>query len=691
MSAGGILKPGADTLVNTLVSADVGNAQGQAISGAIPTVMKAPGLFTGKSGVNTVDQLLGSKSAQAKSVVSTLQKGQSALQSVGAITGKEAPGGLGAVVSGTISSVASTGNLGDNVSSVTGAINKVTDGGGISGAVTGATQGVLDTMKSGAKSIVASQLSGAVGGVSKALNTLGSALPDLGVGIDTNIGASASSFKSIVASFGTLELATTVGAGSIEGAFSSATSGATNSVQGIVNQASSAASGAISSAVSDVKSVSSNAETLTQQGTLQNAASQVQRQATATISSTIASGVSNLPGGQKLGTSVVNNAKDSVNQIADGIGGVTDSLSSLGASAFSGTDVGGLVAKGESGLGAIGSLGSVKDNLIGGLTDAVGDAVGNAISGALSPGAAAALESALSALTAGGGSTIKLPTVALNTYDRSSITSLIDGVLGGAGSIIPKPNLLGIIPPGALSAAGALLSLRKSLSSDVKKLNKAQAEVATKQRAVFEAQSIFPAGSPEILAAEASYQSAATSPTLKALINKVESAKSQFGPAISDVVTASTPEAVNTNPFSDIEEAINTASVNNDTINTESNLSQPTGDQYRESTVYLNSQGDVSNWYNENTYSNIIATTTKTFVSPPEPAPAPVVPGEPVIENTVEAIIGEPTDGAGGFGQDVAIGNEMGQGGTYNYTGYATGIGVINWKWDTISMAWEFK
>ena len=732
MSAGGILKPGADTLVNTLVSADVGNAQGQAISGAIPTVMKAPGLFTGKSGVNTVDQLLGSKSAQAKSVVSTLQKGQSALQSVGAITGKEAPGGLGAVVSGTISSVASTGNLGDNVSSVTGAINKVTDGGGISGAVTGATQGVLDTMKSGAKSIVASQLSGAVGGVSKALNTLGSALPDLGVGIDTNIGASASSFKSIVASFGTLEsgpdkpqdltalagaaaakvagasagmkapdladtstitdaLATTVGAGSIEGAFSSATSGATNSVQGIVNQASSAASGAISSAVSDVKSVSSNAETLTQQGTLQNAASQVQRQATATISSTIASGVSNLPGGQKLGTSVVNNAKDSVNQIADGLGGVTDSLSSLGASAFSGTDVGGLVAKGESGLGAIGSLGSVKDNLIGGLTDAVGDAVGNAISGALSPGAAAALESALSALTAGGGSTIKLPTVALNTYDRSSITSLIDGVLGGAGSIIPKPNLLGIIPPGALSAAGALLSLRKSLSSDVKKLNKAQAEVATKQRAVFEAQSIFPAGSPEILAAEASYQSAATSPTLKALINKVESAKSQFGPAISDVVTASTPEAVNTNPFSDIEEAINTASVNNDTINTESNLSQPTGDQYRESTVYLNSQGDVSNWYNENTYSNIIATTTKTFVSPPEPAPAPVVPGEPVIENTVEAIIGEPTDGAGGFGQDVAIGNEMGQGGTYNYTGYATGIGVINWKWDTISMAWEFK
>ena len=732
MASGGILKPGADTLVNTLVSANAGGSADIAnITGSVPTNVLPSASFTGKAGINTAEQFISSKSAQAKSVVSTLQKGQKALQTVGAITGKEAPGGLGAVVSGTMSTGASTGNLGDNVSEVSGAITKATEG-GISGAISGATQGVLDTMKAGAESVVASQLSGGVGGVAKALNTLGGALPELGVGIDTNIGASASSFKSIVASFGTLEagpdkpqdltaiagaaaakvagasagmkapdladtstitdaLASTVGAGAVEGAFNSATSGVTDAVQGIADQASSVATGAISSAVSDVKSVSSSVDSLTQQGTLQNAATHVQRGATATISSTIASGVSNLPGGQKLGSSIVNNKQGAVNQIADGIGGVTDSLSSLGSSAFSGTDVGGVVAAGESALGAIDSLGSVKDNLISG----VSDAVGTAISSALSPGAAAALESALSALTAGGGSTIKLPTVALNTYDRSSITSLIDGVLGGSGSIIPKPNLLGEIPVGALTAASALLSLRKTLSADVKKLNKAQADVASKQRALFEAQSNFPAGSPEIAAAEASYQSAATDPQLKALTAKIETAKDQFGSSITQTVAEATPEANDINPFSEIEQAIGVASVLNQDITTESNTQQPTGDDYRPSTpVELGFGENPTNIYgNEynNTYSNIIATTTKTFVPQQESFIVEneiVDDGEPVVENTVEAIVSggtPPTDGQGGVGQNVYI--YEGEVGYVATAGYGGGS---YWYWDHVG-TWKLR
>jgi len=731
MADGGILKPGANILVNTLVSANAGDSATGAAQGKIPTNVLPSASFTGKSGVNTAEQFVSSKSAQAKSVVSTLQKGQKALQTVGAITGKESPGGLGAVVSGTISSVGSTGNLGDNVSEVTGAITKATEG-GISGAISGATQGVLDTMKAGAESVVASQLSGGVGGVAKALNTLGGALPELGVGIDTNIGASASSFKSIVASFGTLEsgpdkpqdltalagaaaakvagasagmkapdladtstitdaLATTVGAGSIEGAFSSATSGVTDSVQGIADQASSVATGAISSAVSDVKSVSSSVESLTQQGTLQNAATQVQRGATATISSTIASGVSNLPGGQKLGSSVINNKQGAVNQIADGIGGVTDSLSSLGSSAFSGTDVGGLVASGESALGAIGSLGSVKDNLIGGISGAVGTALSNA----LSPGAAAALESALSALTAGGGSTIKLPTVALNTYDRSSITSLIDGVLGGPGSIIPKPNLLGEIPVGALTAASALLSLRKTLSADVKKLNKAQADVASKQRALFEAQSTFPAGSPEIIAAEASYQSAATDPQLKALTAKIETAKTQFGSSITQTVAEATPETTEINPFSEIEQAVGLASVQNQDITTESNTQQPTGDDYRPYTPVELGFGETPTEY-DNTYSNIIATTTKTFV----PQQESFIVEEDIIESIVSGgpkfgplkppgyVPLVPTDGQGGIGQDVYI-NE-GEGFGYSAEYHYGSVGGGYWYWD-FKGTWKLK
>ena len=279
---------------------------------------------------------------------------------------------------------------------------------------------------------------------------------------------------------------------------------------------------------------------------------------------------------------------------------------------------------------------------------------------ALSPGAAAALESALSALTAGGGSTIKLPTVALNTYDRSSITSLIDGVLGGPGSIIPKPNLLGEIPVGALTAASALLSLRKTLSADVKKLNKAQADVASKQRALFEAQSTFPAGSPEIIAAEASYQSAATDPQLKALTAKIETAKTQFGSSITQTVAEATPETTEINPFSEIEQAVGLASVQ--AVNTPSateGIYDPWSVNNNE-TVLLDQLVSVDqSLYQDNTYTNIYSTITQ------PPAPIVDTPEDDIVESIVSGgpkfgplkppgyVPLQPTDGQGGVGQDV--------------------------------------
>jgi len=718
MSAGGILKPGADTLVNTLVSANVGGSAVNAIKGAVPSNVLPNSAFTGKGGVSSVEQYVGSTSSQAKGVVQTLQKGQKALQTVGAITGKEASGGLGSVVSGVLTSKSAGGNLGDNVKTVSGIINKSTSG-GIAGAITGGGQDVLNSMKSGAQAVVTSQLSGAVGGVTKALNTLGGAFPGTGIGLDLNIGAAASSFKSITASFGKLkagvpqdltaiageaaakvsgassgmsaldladpssitgDLAASVGAGALGGVASQLTtaSGAVNSatsiasgavssvtgaVAGIANKAPSGALGAINNAVSDVRSVSSSVTSLTQTNTLQNAATKVQRGATATISSTIASGVSNLPGGQKLGSSVINNAKGSVNAIADGIGGVTSSLSNVASKAFSGTDVGGAIKAGKSALGAIDKLGSVTGGL----------------SSSLSPGAAAALESALSSLTAGGGSTIKLPTVAINTYDRTSLTSLIDNVLGNP--IIPRPNLLGEISAGAVSSVMALQQLRKDLSGDIKKLNAMQKDVAEKQRAVFAAQSNFPAGSAEIAAAEAMYQSAATSPALLSLINKVESAKENIAGSI---VTPPQPSPA-TDPFSDIEKVLQSASdsTKNQAINSESNDVAPTGDDFR---LDPYNQNDFTGQYTSDTYSDIIATTTKTFI---EPIYEIVDEGANVPENTVEAITGGITDGmvggaaqSGEFYGDVNPGNEMGQG------GYGGGGGY--WYWDQVG-TWKLK
>ena len=226
-------------------------------------------------------------------------------------------------------------------------------------------------------------------------------------------------------------------------------------------------------------------------------------------------------------------------------------------------------------------------------------------------------------------------------------------------------------------------------------MNKAQADVASKQRALFEAQSNFPAGSPEIIAAEASYQSAATDPQLKALTAKIETAKTQFGSSVTQTVAEATPETTEINPFSEIEQAVNLASVQNQDITTESNTQQPTGDDYRPSTpVELGFGENPTNIYgNEynNTYSNIIATTTKTFVPQQESFIVEneiVDDGEPVVENTVEAIVSggtPPTDGQGGVGQNVYI--YEGEVGYVATAGYGGGS---YWYWDHVG-TWKLR
>jgi hypothetical protein len=240
---------------------------------------------------------------------------------------------------------------------------------------------------------------------------------------------------------------------------------------------------------------------------------------------------------------------------------------------------------------------------------------------------------------------------------------------------------LGEISAGAVSSVMALQQLRKDLSGDIKKLNAMQKDVAEKQRAVFAAQSNFPAGSAEIAAAESMYQSAATSPALLSLINKVESAKENIAGSI---VTPPQPSPA-TDPFSDIEKVLQSASdsTKNQAINSESNDVAPTGDDFR---LDPYNQNDFTGQYTSDTYSDIIATTTKTFI---EPIYEIVDEGANVPENTVEAITGGITDGmvggaaqSGEFYGDVNPGNEMGQG------GYGGGGGY--WYWDQVG-TWKLK
>jgi hypothetical protein len=119
LASGGVLKPGADTMVNTLVSS------GKSIKDSMPA-----SVFTGKNGTNSLTSLIQNSSTQAKSVVQNLQKGQTALTTIGVISGKETSTAIAGVVAGTGTSSVGGGSLSSTVTSTTNTLNSLTGGSG---------------------------------------------------------------------------------------------------------------------------------------------------------------------------------------------------------------------------------------------------------------------------------------------------------------------------------------------------------------------------------------------------------------------------------------------------------------------------------------------------------------------------------------------------------------------------------
>jgi hypothetical protein len=171
LATGGVLKPGADTLVNGLVQ------QGKSIAQSMPTT-----LFAGVPGAKDLTALVQNTTAQATSLVNNFQQAQTALGQAGILTGKEAPtvvaGMLNAVATvGLQSTVAAVNQIaGAATSQLAGALNKVTSGaasgaigalaGGVTGALTNAATGAINSAVSGALG----KVTGAVGQVSGALS-----------------------------------------------------------------------------------------------------------------------------------------------------------------------------------------------------------------------------------------------------------------------------------------------------------------------------------------------------------------------------------------------------------------------------------------------------------------------------------------------------------------------------------------
>ena len=131
LEAAGFLKPGASTLVDSLIKG------GQPLTGAL-----AKNLFTGKDGVSDLTAFLNNPTAQLSGMVDNLQKAQTSLTSAGLLTGSESPVAIaGLVMSGSTCGIPQTLNA---VKSITGGANQLSKAG-----TPGVTNPVFNALNSG--------------------------------------------------------------------------------------------------------------------------------------------------------------------------------------------------------------------------------------------------------------------------------------------------------------------------------------------------------------------------------------------------------------------------------------------------------------------------------------------------------------------------------------------------------------
>jgi len=233
LAAGGILKPGAATLVTGLVQAGANIVQAMPAS-----------LFTGAAGASNLTSLVQNTTAQAKSVVHTMQQAQTALGKVGAITGSEAVTqvtgmvtaaatvGLGPTVaaiqqtSRTASSAGSTaisatnsappaatanGEARREASATSDGVSASGSSAGTANSLTGSLSGAanntlssirtaLEAIGSGAAAAGLAESIGGLGGIQSALTAMGN-VPSLAGLMDQAKGVAASAFNAIKNSF----------------------------------------------------------------------------------------------------------------------------------------------------------------------------------------------------------------------------------------------------------------------------------------------------------------------------------------------------------------------------------------------------------------------------------------------------------------------------------------------------------
>lgn len=473
LQSGGVLKPGAATLVNGLIQ------QGSNVATAMTN-----NLFTGKPGAENLGSLIQNTTAQVATQVANLQQSQTALTNAGLMTGKEAPGAIaGMVMSGATAGVSATVNAIKNVAgTAAGAVNNLV--GGALGAIGGAAGAVTNALNAGNFAAgIAQNVTGGFGAISSALGSMAKVEGVSGL-FDAAKGVAGSAFAAITSAFKPLQAGVPQNLRAIAGAQDAARA-VTNTVGTVATGVSGLVSGAINSATSAVSAVT-------------NAASSV-----ASVASSVASGVNSLPGGQNAISAVVNKAAGAVNTIPG-----TEAISSL---------IGNATSAVTNNISLQGSLSSVTNLATGlsGQASAIVGAASSTVSGlmdklktgtsslaslasaGLPPAAASQLNSAMAALSSVSSVPIKLPAVGINTTDRSTMTSQVTGILGDPG--IPTPNFSGILQPSP--ALQEIREKRAKYEEKAKERDEIHKQLRAAKTKFYQLRNDLPAGDPQLVAA----------------------------------------------------------------------------------------------------------------------------------------------------------------------------------------------
>lgn len=271
--------------------------------------------------------------------------------------------------------------------------------------------------------------------------------------------------------------------------------GVSRSTTSLINQVTGVASDAsrtltnVNNAVNNINGLAGAAQSL--QGgltTLANAAKSVQSGGNAARASALASGLSNLPGGVRSVSSVLDKASGALN-IIPGTAGLSGVIRNAA------TDVQNGLATASSALGALDSI----TGRAGGLS--------SAITSRLPLGQASQLLSALSSLGSGGRSPIRLPELGINTLSRVLLTSQISKVLGDIG--IPAPNFLGeVLVSTVASLERKALEIKQERRRIQGLLDAAIAEENLAGEEFVTAFNSLPEGDPNLVALEQKYNEA---------------------------------------------------------------------------------------------------------------------------------------------------------------------------------------